>query len=83
MNSGRLSQREIEERFVLVANALYEYFPDLDLRFNLRCGTTKARCLLPHPTKKALRLPLGDKSAEDVVRDAVWAIKSLTRRFDD
>jgi hypothetical protein len=81
-NTPTNESNEIEEQFVLVASALYSHFPDLDLRFNLRCGTSKARCLIPHP-KKALKLPLGSKDTDELVREAVWAIKVLIRRFDD
>ena len=76
-------KRDIEDEFVRIATALYSYFPDLDLRFNLRTGTTSALCLVPNEAKTKLTLPIGHKAADDVVRDAVWEIKELIRRFDD
>ncbi len=82
MQEKSVSPQEIEEQFVAVANALYAQFPDLDLRFNLRSGSTKARCLVPNTAKKSIKLPLG-KNTELLVRDAVWAIKVMVRRFDD
>ena len=78
-----VSPEEIEEQFVTVANALYAQFPDLDLRFNLKTGSNKAKCLIPNSNKTAIKLHLGHKNLNLLVRDAVWAIKVLTRRFDD
>ena len=83
MLEKNLSAREIEEQFVHVASALYDHFPDLDLRFNLRSGTTKARCLIPNAQRKALKFELGGKTTEELVREAVWAIKILMKRYDD
>lgn len=82
MPSTEISVKKIEEHFVYVASALNDYFPDLDLRFNMRSGTTHIRCIIPEHSAEALELDLGAMNPQELLNEAILSIKVIARLFD-
>lgn len=72
----------IEAKFVAVANELNCWFPDLDLRFNLKTGSTRLRLIIPELSEEALELELNARDTTELVREAILLVKELGRLFD-
>ena len=81
-SSTQISSREVEKQFVLLASELSNYFPALDLRFNLLSGTTQLRCIAPEISPVPLNLDLSMKDTTQLLYEAIFAIKMLGKFFD-
>ena len=82
MTATHTPVKSVEKEFVYLASALSGQFPDLELSFNLKSGSSTMRCLLTQFPEKVVELSLGDMTMETTLREAIFSIKELTRRFD-
>lgn len=78
--STSVLQLNEKDQFVDVARQLSLAFPDLDLAFNLQEGSQKMRCFVG--TEEPIELSLDGAETRELVFEAIFAIKSLVRRFD-
>ncbi len=80
------SQEALDERskksFVFIASELNRLFPDLDLRFNLKAGSSQIRFLVADVTEDPLELDLDEQDPQKLVYEASLAIKEIAQLFD-
>ena len=82
MKPASASRDRITKQFIYFASKVSGYFPDLDLRFNLKGGTNTLRYTIPGVSEEVFELTLGREGVENLVHEAAFAIKELTQRFD-
>lgn len=80
---GRSEVRNIEKRFVRIANDLSAHFPELDLRFNWKRGSRRARFIAPEVTDEVFEMNIGVDDIERLLQEAIFTIKEVAKRFDD
>ena len=74
---------EIRERFVFLATELTTLFPALDLRFNLRSGSTSCRVFAGALSRRIVELDLeATEAPEELLHSAIWEIKRLAGLYD-
>lgn len=81
--SVHATSKQVEKQFLHLAQELSNYFPSLDLRFNLTTETATARCIAPELSNQPLEINLDIKNSKHTVYETILAIKSLGRFFDD
>ena len=73
----------VTRQFVHFASSLTAYFPELDLRFNLRGDSKTLRYRVPELTADVFELDLDPSlSIEELIHEAAFTIKELAQRFD-
>ncbi len=72
----------VRDQFVFLATELSNLFPELDLRFNLQSGTNQLRYRAVAVSKEVFELPLGKRSAQELLHQAIFTIKERARLFD-
>lgn len=73
----------MEQQILEVAEQLSFVFPQFDLRFNWLEGGSLLRCIIPEvDPDQVLEFELGGETNE-IVWEAVLAVKELGRLFDD
>lgn len=83
MNEFSPAAEAIRERFIFLATELTQLFPALDLRFNLRSGTSNCRVFAGALSCRIVELDLErDDNPEELLHDAIWEIKRLAGLFD-
>ena len=73
---------EVKERFLFVANELHMQFPDLDLRFNLREGSSQLRFMVGAVSPDIVEIDLDESSVEEIIYAAIFQVKELAQIFD-
>lgn len=76
------AQRELKNRFVYFANELTHRFPDLDLRFVHKSGSSNVRFYAASVSSQVFELDLEDDSPQMLVNHASLEIKELAGLFD-
>lgn len=83
MPAQNASAKPIESQFVRLASRISEQFPQLDLRFNLQSGTKVLRCLIAENSPSSIiEVALGSAPTEELLYEAIFAIKVATHSFD-
>ncbi len=72
----------ITELFKQFANELHTSFPQLDLRFNLKGGTSTLRYFMPDTSEQVFEANLNEQSLEELLHQAIFNVKELARLFD-
>ncbi len=72
----------INNRFVAFATKLCLQFPELDLRFNLKGGTTRVRYLAAGTSPEIFEVDLGRVDLETTLQEAILNIKQIAQLFD-
>ncbi len=73
---------DIRGEFVYLANELSNRFPQLDLRFNLKSGSSCCRVVVPSQASHVIELTLGEVEPEILLYEAVFAVKELVQLYD-
>lgn len=73
----------VTSRFVTLATQISNFFPELDLRFNLQHGSTTLRYMIAGLSDDVYELEFDTNDIHPTVHEAVFAIKQLIGRFDD
>ncbi len=73
---------EVKERFLFVANELHSQFPNLDLRFNLREGSSQLRFMIGAVSPDVVEIDLDEASVEEIIYAAIFQVKELAQIFD-
>ena len=79
----RHDEGSLSSRFQDVARELSNYFPTLDLRFNLRSDNDTIRCLVAEDAEEVFEMSLADQDPRHLVYEAVFAIKEAFGLLDD
>jgi len=82
MSSTEVVAPKVRGQFVFLANELSHRFPDLDLRFNLRNGSSTLRFMAAAISRDVIELDLGDYETVDLLNAAILQIKEMAQIFD-
>lgn len=75
-------QKEVTKRYIKVASILTSMFPDLDLRFSLRSDDSLVRYKVASVSSKIYEMDISQASPEELVHQAIFTVKELTKHFD-
>lgn len=78
----RVQENKNIEQFVAIASAVSFHFPDLDVRFTRRDGSTVVRYRASGASPKTFELRLGMKSTRQLINEAILNLKAAARLFD-
>ena len=79
---NQTENEEISQQFVFLASRLSTEFPELDLRFTLRSGSSKMRFTIADLDSEYFDLDLDIGRSFEALYEAIFAIKQITRTFD-
>lgn len=65
-----------------LAQDLLQTFPKLDLRLNTQAGRPAIRLIAPEFSTRVIELQVIDKSPDELLMEAVFAVKELGQLFD-
>lgn len=65
-----------------LAQDLLQTFPKLDLRLNTQAGRPAIRLIAPEFSNRVIELEVIDKSPDELLMEAVFAVKELGQLFD-
>lgn len=69
-------------QFRSISSELNKQFPDLDLRFTMQQDSRSMRFRAAAVSESILELDLGDSPTENLLHQAIFAIKELASLFD-
>ena len=78
-----LEKSNVENNFVAIASKVSITFPDLDLRFVLEQGKSKARYIIATVSSDAYEVDLSSRNTQEIINDTILHIKQIARLFDD
>ena len=76
------STKSGEKMFMSLVSQLYAQFPELDLQFTLEAGSSAARYKIADHSDEIYELELNTPNIEDTLYQAIFNIKSITKKFD-
>jgi len=82
MRTPQAHPSDLQKTFVSVAHQLGVLFPDLDLRFSLQSGSETLRFMAADISREVHEVSLVGKSTNEILHQAIFAIKEICGRFD-